>query len=562
MIDFTTDPGSIRPIQMSNAGGVNNYWRYKVKVTVTNAGNAIVNSLYFSKAPLVFGANSIPVGSITFETLPAMPLSLDVGDSVVATVTVTIGKVQGAFTYFGIQRMFEDADIDSIWDAAEFSDTFELVISIGDKVIYENNPANSAVAFGNRNVSATYNQAVTVYAGSAVPLNRVKWKVLGAFKGIDYTFPVASLTFTPATAQYIDGLNNRVFQAVAEVGFVSAGLYVATASFYDDDNDDGVVDVGEASCSFNLSMTVNPVYAIDLVPTEVNFGQIAQGASVNKEIMFQNSGNIQLNNFSWTFSALDKAPDQILLANLTHSLSFTPDPVLMWEYATSTVTLSVDAAQPPGVYGPSGPQTIQTTDGTAPTDWANFTCEIVTTGAPTFQLASGSLSQEIATLSFSATAPDNRYFMSAWICPGTGSANISFVTYNEFGEAVGTVSEQIDSAGNLTSSGAPMAVAGSGILDKVPYEHPDHPGEDFYYYRVFVAFDYTFSQVTASNTRIILGNTSSPDAPKNRVWFDGVQLERRRDRSQARPSAFHSIRTICSPTSKQTLTGEDHHNEW
>ncbi|MEW6709811.1 MAG: hypothetical protein AB1403_08330, partial [Candidatus Riflebacteria bacterium] len=525
-------------------------------------GNAIVNSLYFSKAPLIFGANSIPVGSITFETLPAMPLSLDVGDSVTATVTVTIGAVQGAFTYSGIQRMFEDADLDSTWDASEVSDTFELVISIGDKLIYETNATNPTVAFGNRNVSATYNQAVTVYAGSAVPLNRVKWKVLGAFEGIDYTFPVASLTFTPATAQYIDGMNSKIFQAVAEVGFVSAGLYVATASFYDDDDNDGVIDAAEASCSFNLSLTVNPVYALDLVPTVVDFGQVAQGAAVNKEIMFRNSGNIQLSNFSWTFSALDKAPDQILPANLTYSLTFTPDPVLMGEYATSTVTLSVDAAQPLGVYGPSGPQTIQTTDGTAPTDWASFTCEIVTTGAPTFQLASGSLSQDIATLSFSATAPDNRYYMSAWVCPGTGSANISFVTYNEFGEAVGTVSAQIDSAGSLTSSGAPMAVADSGILDKVPYEHPDHPGEDFYYYRVFVAFDYTYSQVTASNTRIILGNTSNPDAPKNRVWFDGVQLERRRDVNQTKPSAFHSIRTIYSPTPKQTITGEDRYNEW
>ncbi|MFZ5952067.1 MAG: hypothetical protein ACOYXC_15270, partial [Candidatus Rifleibacteriota bacterium] len=38
MIDFTTDPGSIRPVQMSNAGGVNNYWRYKVQVTVTEPG--------------------------------------------------------------------------------------------------------------------------------------------------------------------------------------------------------------------------------------------------------------------------------------------------------------------------------------------------------------------------------------------------------------------------------------------------------------------------------------------------------------------------------------------
>lgn len=528
------------------------------QIEITNVGNVPINTLFVSKLPLVFGANSIPVASISFTTSPAMPLSLAVGASTIATVTVTIGAVQGAFTYSGIQRIFEDSDVDTIWDAVEVSDTFELRISIGEKLIYETNLTNPPLDFGNRDVNGLYAQNVTVYSGSAVPLNRVKWQVLSGFSGTYYNFPIASLTFTPSASQFIDGFNSRIYQANADVGFVPADVYVATASFYDDDDNDGIIDTAEASMTFQIYLTVNPVYDLNILDAEVDFGTVAAGDTVAKEIGFQNTGNIQLSNFSWAFSNLNKLPDQILTTDMTYSMTFSPDPVPPGDFATTTVSIIVPAGKAAGVYGPSGPQTLQSVDGTSPNDTTNFRCEVINSSAINFDLASGSLSQEIATLSFSAVAPNNRYFMSAWICPGSGSAQLSFVTYNSSGDAVATYGLNLDSAGTTT----PVNVADFGVSEKIEFTHPDHPTETLYYYRVYFAFPYTFDPATASNTRVILANTSPTSGDKHAVWFDGLQLERALYNDQEKPTSYHPIRTIFSPTRKSTITGEELYNEW
>lgn len=532
------------------------------QIEIQNVGNVAINSLNVSKLPLIFGANSIPIASISFTTSPAMPFALAVGEAKIATVTVTIGAVQGAFTYSGIQRIFEDTDTDTTWDASEVSDTFELRVSIGEKVLYETNLTNPPLDFGNCNVNGNYSQNVTVYSGSAVPLNRVRCQVVSGFKGPYYTFPVASLTFTPTASQYIAGLSNRVYQANVDVGFVPADLYVATATFYDDDDNDSLPDISEASATFNLYLTVNPIYDFNIIAAEVDFGTVAVGDSVSKEIMFENTGNIQLSNFSWTFSALDKAPDQIPTGALSYSLTFSPDPVPPGDFATTTVTITVPAAQPAGVYGPSGPQTLQTVDGapTPPSDWTNFKCEVTNSAAPTFQLASGSLSQDIATLSFNIAAPDNRYFMSAWVCPGSGTARLSFVTYDAAGEAVATVSLELDSTGNLTPTN--IGAGEYGITERVEFKHPDHAAETLHYYRVYFAFNYTHNPATASNTRIIVSNTSPTGGDKHAVWFDGLQLEYSRDQDRQKPTQYHPKRSIFSPSRKSTLNGEEYYDEW
>jgi hypothetical protein len=183
---------------------------------------------------------------------------------------------------------------------------------------------------------------------------------------------------------------------------------------------------------------------------------------------------------------------------------------------------------------------------------------VINSSAINFDLASGSLSQEIATLSFSAVAPNNRYFMSAWICPGSGSAQLSFVTYNSSGDAVATYGLNLDSAGTTT----PVNVADFGVSEKIEFTHPDHPTETLYYYRVYFAFPYTFDPATASNTRVILANTSPTSGDKHAVWFDGLQLERALYDDQEKPTSYHPIRTIFSPNRKSTITGEELYHEW
>lgn len=529
------------------------------QVEIRNTGNVMLNAVYPLRSALVFGANNIPVASITFTTIPAMPFSLDVGQSKIATVTVTIGAVQGAYTYSGIQRIFEDhLTMPGVWDGSEVSDTFELIVSIGSKVIYETNLTNPPLDFGPRNVMGTYNLPITAYSGSNVPLDRVRWRVLTPLTSPDASMPVASLTFTPSVAQAIAGMGSRAYQANVEIGFPRAGDYVATAAFFDDDDDNLSPNGLEASATFQVRVSVNASYGFDILASDIDFGNIDAGASKTAEVGFMNTGNAAINvaDLNWAFSdiaSLTEPANVIPSGNLT-VLSYSYSPVPPGAMATATIRLSVPAGQTKDVYGPSGPQRM--TRG-AIEDSCTFRVKVG--GSDQAMVEKHSLYQEIATLTFTAPVPPatDLYFLSAWVCPGSGSADVAFIQYDFTGKPVATVSLRIDAAGQLTTySAGAFPIAHSGISDSEPIEID---GDEYRYYRVYLAFNLTFSEAVASSTRLVLHN-SSPVADR-RVWFDGIKLERAFE-GQTRPTTYHPDATLHSPTRQQSLQGGHQYYEW
>lgn len=529
------------------------------QIEIRNTGNIMLNAVYPLRSALVFGANNIPVASITFTTVPAMPFSLDVGQSKIATVTVTIGAVQGAYTYSGIQRIFEDhLTMPGVWDGSEVSDTFELIVSIGSKVIYETNLTNPPLDFGPRNVMGTYNLPITAYSGSNVPLDRVRWRVLTPLTSPDASMPVASLTFTPSVAQAIAGMGSRAYQANVEIGFPRAGDYVATAAFFDDDDDNLSPNGLEASATFQVRVSVNASYGFDILASDIDFGNIDAGASKTAEVGFINTGNAAINvaDLNWAFSdiaSLTEPANVIPLGNLT-VLSYSYSPVPPGAMATATIRLSVPAGQTKDVYGPSGPQRM--TRG-AIEDSCTFRVKVG--GSDQAMVEKHSLYQEIATLTFTAPVPPatDLYFLSAWVCPGSGSADVAFIQYDFTGKPVATVSLRIDAAGQLTTySAGAFPIAHSGISDSEPIEID---GDEYRYYRVYLAFNLTFSEAVASSTRLVLHN-SSPVADR-RVWFDGIKLERAFE-GQTRPTTYHPDATLHSPTRQQSLQGGHQYYEW
>ncbi|MDD3149152.1 MAG: hypothetical protein PHD82_17820, partial [Candidatus Riflebacteria bacterium] len=531
------------------------------QIEIRNAGNVALNSVSLVKSALIKGLDSILTTGITFETIPAMPFSLAVGAPKIATVTVTIGAVQATGEYAGPQRIFEDI-APAGFDAGDVSDTFDLIVSVGNKVIYETNAFNPPLDFGPRNVNGTYNVPVTVNSGSSVPLERVTWKIISPFTSSTYTFPVASLTLTPSqgTPQSIAGNGSRAWQVTAEVGYVDAGNYVATAAFFDDSIIlDGDISPNEASATFQITMSINQVDGIDVLASEVDFGTIAAGASKTVAIGFRNTGNYQVNigDLSWAFSDIASLtlPSQVIsIANLD-VLSYTYSPVLPNGVATANVRLTIPPAQPKGGYGPSGPQRLSS-------GGAQDTCDfkVVVTGGETLAaVEQHSLYQNIATLTFSPQVPPavDLYFLSAWVCPGSGSADIAFIQYDIDGKPVATVSVRVNQAGQLTRTefaGFPIQYA--GISDQVPIEID---GLEYNYFRVYLAFNYTFDQMTASMTRLILHN-SSPD-PNRAVWFDGIKLERGFE-GQTRPTTYHPGATLHSPARERALQGGHQYYEW
>ena len=529
---------------------------------IRNVGNIDLTNILSLKAPLIFGANNIPVGSITF-TLPAT--SLLIGTSMVATVTVTIGPVQGSYTYNGTQAVYEDhsAPLGS-WNAGEASDTFVLRVSVGEKGLYETAVGNPALNFGARNVNASYSIPVTVYNNTLVPLPRVRWQMLSPLTGSDYTFPVASLSFAPANAQSIGAAPaNYPWAANLSIGqSTPAGNYIATAVFYDDDNVNSTFEAAEASATFNVLLNVNATHSIMIVDSIlltklniVDFGAVDQGQAKAVEVTFKNTGNVELSNFSWDFGNVHHASEPVFINSAQFSYDL-PAPVAPNTYGTITVTLTVPAGQTIGDYGPSGAQTLYAALPAPASDSCDFQCEVTSAG-DVFEMAEGSVFQSVATTTFATLAPDNLYFLSAWVCPGSGSADIALIQYDKDREAVATAAIRLTPDGLLvtTDSAPAFEIKHSGITNKIPM---NIDGESFHYFRIYLAFDLTFDTAAASYTAIILQNSSAV-SPRS-VWFDGIQLEKAIP-GQTRPVAYHDRAIIHSPNKLRTLDGRYHYYE-
>jgi hypothetical protein len=170
-------------------------------------------------------------------------------------------------------------------------------------------------------------------------------------------------------------------------------------------------------------------------------------------------------------------------------------------------------------------------------------------------LPEGSLYQEIATTSFD-NATDEKFFLSVWVCPGTSTAKLSFVESAPDGTIVTRRGIEVDKDGIAAPSGV---ITNSGISAIGGSIHPVH-GE-LTRCRLFISFDYHFDISLASQTSIVVQNTSTSAASAS-VWFDGIQLERALYPEQIMPTTYTRKQKLVSPSKKLDISGDSNYHEW
>ena len=528
---------------------------------VKNVGNVALDSVEFSPADLVFGFANIPAANIAFT--PAILGPLAIAEAASVTVTVTIGAPQADGNYSGIQTVYDDYNpANNTHDgAAEESGTFEMVLKIGRKGLYEQTPANPDVAFGARDPGAVLTQGFTVYNSTAIPLSAVKCKVISTLYKGSYSIATSCLSLTPGTPLAISGGNNLPCQLnINCAANVEPGAYVGRICLWEDDGGTSdVIDPGEASATFNVTLNVNNYEALDIIEANYDFGPVTQGEWATKTIGIKNVGNVDITGFSWSFSDLLSGGFTVAAADFYDPGVSTHDPLEPNKIASYNVSVYISETQEAGIYGPNGSQ--QLTGGSV-NDSCTFSLEVLEASTNGTNLASGTIEQEIATDSFPVVpAPPETYVLSAWVCPGTGTASIGFVqTKKESGKPVtiSTYSLTLNANGNLASSGG---LTDSGIIEKVPFKHPDFP-LSFYFYRIYMTFDYCFDSTVASNTHIFLQNKATGAGDKTAVWFDGIQLEKSLSPNFTKPTNYHPFEKLVSPTRDKTLEGIRRYYEW
>jgi hypothetical protein len=176
---------------------------------------------------------------------------------------------------------------------------------------------------------------------------------------------------------------------------------------------------------------------------------------------------------------------------------------------------------------------------------------------PTASSLSDSVYQVIPNTVFNSAAPDNRYFLSGYICPGSGSARLSLITVKGGGKIDDSASVSIASDGAVVSQGITTEY---GTTIELDFNHPDYPLEDFKYYRVFAGFNLSINP-SIKEVRVVLQNTS-PDTASYSVWFDGLKLEKALEENQNRPTGYHDKSKLVSPYFLNSLEGNSAFYEW
>lgn len=172
-------------------------------------------------------------------------------------------------------------------------------------------------------------------------------------------------------------------------------------------------------------------------------------------------------------------------------------------------------------------------------------------------LLNDNVSQVLPNTVFANSAPDNVFFLSGWVCPGSSSALLALVTYNGAGKMIDSAGVEVASTSELTQLGFADEV---GMVKSTDFVHPDYPGADFQFHRVFAKFSFT-SKPSVKKIRILVQN-SSLEVASCAVWFDGIKLEKAFAKNQMRPTAFHSKGNLLSPEFIKQIEGGSDLYEW
>ncbi len=530
-----------------------------ITISIINDGNVnIVNPVCIHKVALnavAAGPTPIPAANITMIGDPATA-NLPIGATVNVDVTVAVPAGQTGYPYSSEQVIFinDDGDIPPVWDAGEPGATFTLSLTVGQKQL----SVDPLVDFAVISSSGSHNRLFSVKNLTNISLSFGRWQTITPLTNGAITIPSSMFEFLPSAFTVSSGgTKSDCIASLTIVANQVPGVYTGVFKAFEDDNANSVPDVFEASDTFQVRVEVGTIPSLNIIDVSLDAGTLAPGGSTAVfNVSYQNVGNVDLNNLVWSPGALNFWPYSIPSGKIVFS---PPDAgLVVGEIAVATVQIGpCDASQFAGVY--SGLQHLYDADyPTMATDSFVLTCEVV--GTPTVagpDIASGSLWQEIATLTF--PAPASRLILSCFVCPGTGTARIGFLETDQSNEPVNYNYVQVASTGALTTSGVHLYEG--GVTDTFQAANTSFPGIEVNWYRLYLAIDYAYDAAIASHTYVVLQN-ASPDIGSHSVWFDGFQLEKAVFPNQARPTAYSTQPKLITPNQENTVKGDKAYFEW
>jgi len=534
-----------------------------VSFLAQSVGNTSLDDVRWHIVSLVGPFSSITAGNITFAPDPigfvaTPPVGLPVNQS--ATITVTIPTSSGDGLYLGNMVLYED-DFDPAGNTynSGLEPSFSMPVQV--HVVSPNvgiSPDPIVIAPSNP-TGQTASASFVITNSSLINYRHLKYTFTSLVSGAN-SIPVASITMIPSSLPALTVGQTQNVQISVNIASFSQppGIYEGNISVWDDRNNNNVVDSWETSAPALIRLTVNSFPRIELYPPTdpVDLGKIARNNfSGEQTFSLRNVGNIALTNLIWNSDDMYMGAEFIPAASIT--LQLTHNALSPAQFASVTVSIAeetrrISPLQELGVYG-DALQLLSTLQGA--NDTFRLRCEIIAGGPQ--GLDPGSVYQQIGSESFPLhPAALERFVLSAYICPGSGSAQLGFLLTDDVGIQTGYSGVNVDASGNLTPvpGGTPI-----GITDRFS-QFDTSTGETHNWYRIYMVFDYHFNPSVASHSYILLQNTS-PLTASHSVWIDGIQLEKT-DPQRSAPTSWTENKKLVSPNNESDLSGDRRYFQW
>lgn len=321
---------------------------FTTSVLCRNIGNVPLSNLLWEKVNLTSGANSI--ASIAYSFLPSeLPFSVPPGQLFTRSVSISIPPAQADGNYLGNSTwIFDDLPVmNSTRNTGEPQDNFLVSCRVGNHFI----DIVEAGQTSSGNPYATSTSAIfNIKNNGTLTISNPKARA-SILTGPGTDIPATSSIFLPTIVGYI--LQNQTKPITWRV-FVPAnqppGLYTGTVTVWNDSNNDGIIDAGEASDNATLSLTVLSKKVVEVMQKPLEMGAKTQGNTFTNTIEIWNRGNIDLQFLKGLpATAVTSGGDTIPAASITFAIP-AGGALPVGNAAVATVTVVVGIPQSNGLY--------------------------------------------------------------------------------------------------------------------------------------------------------------------------------------------------------------------
>lgn len=337
-----------------------------VSLAVVNGGNLNLSNLKLAPGPKTFALTNVAV-------LMNPPYSVATDAVKFASASAIIGN-DAIGQHIATWTIWEDHLNNGSIDVGEAFDTFQVRFSIGSKTF---SITPDPLDLGNGTPTQTlFNLPFSITNTGQLPIKKP------AVRMNDLTYGARTIPFE----NLLFNLPGTINPGETKVGTVSLYIPAGTATgtfsglqyIYDDENNDGLSsgNINEPEKAFEIRITVNPYFLIQVIPESVSLQGISPGEPpATTGFLCRNAGNINLINLKWEKTPLFDGPLQIA----ADRYFFTPVEYFTATYSVtfiSSITIDVLPGQPHGYYSGNHGRLLNESGVASTSDYFTIYCQV------------------------------------------------------------------------------------------------------------------------------------------------------------------------------------------